>query len=90
MTLEKELRVLHLVLKGTRRSVASGQLEGFQIPPAVTHFLQQGHTSNSATLWTKHSNHHTLSSSQGLQRGLSPSYVPPKICDESSSPSEGR
>jgi hypothetical protein len=45
MVLEKELRVMHLDLKATRRDYFPGsQEEGLKAYPTVTHFLQQGNT----------------------------------------------
>jgi molecular chaperone GrpE (heat shock protein) len=46
MALEKELRVLHLVLKGTKRknSFHMARKRVSKPTPTVTHFLQQGYT----------------------------------------------
>jgi hypothetical protein len=52
MALEKELRVLHLIPKGTRRKLSSRHLGGGSQSrlPTVLCFLQQGHiSSNKAT-----------------------------------------
>jgi hypothetical protein len=70
MALEKELRVLGLVLKGTRRRLSCRQLGGGSLmywiepehrrrpsmpTPTVTHFLQQDHISlQYLFLWVKH------------------------------------
>jgi hypothetical protein len=44
MVLEKELRVLYLVLK-QEKTDSSSLGRGSEPTPTVTHFLQQGHTS---------------------------------------------
>jgi hypothetical protein len=72
MRLEKELRVLHLYLKATRRGLAfqASRRRVSKPTPTVTHFLSQGHTSSKATpldmpllVGQVYSNHHI----QGFQ-----------------------